>query len=470
MIRKTVLHWFRQDLRLKDNPALMAAEGQCLLPVFIQEEEMPDLYRPGSASNVWLHHSLQSLNQSLQGNMSLYKGNLLTILQSLVEQFDIDTVTWNACYDPWRQEQDKIIQEALEGRGVTVHVPEGSTLWDPRRAVKGDGSPYKVFTPFYKNAVQTHIRQSLEAPRFQEILQDSSALSLDELGLLPEKRWGARMMEAWDPGEAGAQAALEHFLSKGLDGYKEGRNYPAKRHASRLSPHLHFGEISPNQAWQAALQHREPDENTYCFLSEIGWREFSHSLLYHFPEMVTENLQKKFDAFPWVTDKKALDAWKQGQTGYPIVDAGMRELWQTGYMHNRVRMIVGSFLVKNLLIHWQEGAQWFWDCLVDADMANNTASWQWIAGCGADAAPYFRIFNPVTQGQKFDPEGTYIKKYVPELADLPLKYLYAPWEAPHLLLRGAGVIIGETYPSPVVDLKLSRARALDAFHTLKANA
>ena len=270
----------------------------------------------------------------------------------------------------------------------------------------------------------------------------------------------------WHIGEDHAQDRLQEFVDHGLKDYKEGRNFPAQQNVSRLSPHLHFGEISPNQAWYAAKQ-KGKGQNMDHFLSELGWREFSYSLLYHFPKLPRKNLQAKFDKFPWRNDKRLLRRWQQGQTGYPIVDAGMRELWQTGYMHNRVRMIVGSFLVKNLLLHWHHGERWFWDCLVDADLANNSASWQWIAGCGADAAPYFRIFNPVTQGQKFDAAGEYTRHFVPELKDLPDKFLFNPWQAPPGVLNEAGVTLGKTYPEPVVDLKLSRERALQAFASLK---
>ena len=258
---------------------------------------------------------------------------------------------------------------------------------------------------------------------------------------------------------------MQEFFKKGLPHYKEGRNFPAKNHVSRLSPFLHLGQISPNQAWYGSIE-KHSGKNLDHFLSELGWREFSYSLLYHFPDLPSKNLQKRFDAFPWNDDSNCLEQWKKGQTGYPIVDAGMRELWKTGYVHNRVRMIVGSFLVKNLLLHWHHGERWFWDCLVDADLANNSASWQWVAGCGADAAPYFRIFNPVTQGHKFDPDGIYTKHYLPELKNLPEKYLFSPWEAPTEILKNSGVRLGVDYPHPVVTIKDSREKALEAFSML----
>jgi len=274
------------------------------------------------------------------------------------------------------------------------------------------------------------------------------------------------MKSFWNIGEIGANNRLTEFLNNGVENYKEGRNIPSKPFVSRLSPHLHFGEISPNQAWHAAKQ-KGDDTNIDHFCSELGWREFSYTQLYFNPELPNKNLQAKFDLFPWDTDEKKLIAWQKGQTGIPMVDAGMRELWITGAMHNRVRMVVGSFLVKNLLLHWHHGERWFWDCLVDADLASNSASWQWIAGCGADAAPYFRIFNPVTQGQKFDSDGEYIRKYIPEISELPNKYLFNPWEAPQEELDRAGVVIGKDYPKPIIDLKLSRQNALEAFKSLK---
>jgi deoxyribodipyrimidine photo-lyase len=287
--------------------------------------------------------------------------------------------------------------------------------------------------------------------------------------LLPKVRWYDGLSAAWSPGEPDARQQLTEFIATGLDGYSEGRDRPDRPFVSRLSPHLHFGELSPNQAWYAVkAARRETDHNADRFLAELGWREFSYNLLYHEPTLIDRNLQRKFDRMTWQPDDDLLAAWQKGLTGVPFVDAGMRQLWRTGYMHNRVRMVVGSFLVKNLQQDWQSGARWFWDTLVDADLANNSASWQWVAGTGADAAPYFRIFNPVTQGRKFDPEGQYVRSYVPELAGLPDKYLHCPWEAPEEVLLAAGVRLGDTYPLPVVDLKASRERALAGFKSLSA--
>jgi deoxyribodipyrimidine photo-lyase len=299
------------------------------------------------------------------------------------------------------------------------------------------------------------------------------SLTIDDLDLLPNHNWKDKITNSWNVGEEAALLRLDNFIEAELDGYKEGRNFPTKKNVSRLSPHLHWGEISPNTVWykikdlsDIGLRHQQ---DTDTFLSEMGWREFSNSLLYYFPELPKKNLQKKFDKFKWDNNKSKLKSWKMGQTGYPIVDAGMRELWSTGYMHNRLRMIVGSFLVKNLLLHWHEGEKWFWNCLVDADLASNSASWQWIAGCGADAAPYFRIFNPITQGLKFDIDGEYVRKYVPELSKLPNKYLFNPWEASQEILDKANIELGKNYPKPIVDLKTSRQEALSAFAELKVS-
>lgn len=470
MQQKLVIHWFRQDLRLSDNPALHeAAKRASVLPIYILDDENPSEHRIGAASRWWLHHSLTSLNNSLEGKLSVYRGNPKDILMRLVKQYDVEAIYWNRCYEPWRIARDKRIRETFKARQVETHSSNGSLLWEPWETLKEDGTPYRVFTPFYQRGC-LKIRPPWEPlpkpPNLDVIDNLSNEPSIDNLGLLPNIRWDKKMEPYWQIGEAGAHARLASFLKSGLENYKEGRNYPAKEHVSRLSPHLHWGEISPNQVWHAAKE-IGTGKDLHHFLSELGWREFSYSLLYHFPDLPRNNLQTKFDAFPWRNSERPLRRWQQGQTGYPIVDAGMRELWHTGYMHNRIRMIVGSFLVKNLLMHWHHGESWFWDCLVDADLANNSASWQWIAGCGADAAPYFRIFNPITQGRKFDPSGDYTRRHVPELKHLPDKYLFSPWEAPQHVLQQAGVRLDENYPSPIVDLKASRERALEAFASLK---
>jgi deoxyribodipyrimidine photo-lyase len=468
-----VIHWFRQDLRLADNPALSAAAaaGQ-VLPIYIFEQSTAPHAAMGAASRCWLHHTLHALQQTLEGKLAIFAGDPLTILRAIIQHTQASAVYWNRCYEPWRIARDKQIKQALLADGVQVHSDKCSLLWEPWEVLKADGTPYKVFTPFYrKGCLRAHApRTPLPAPANLIIHQQQhlpAQCSLEELALLPKLPWGQSMMAHWQVGEVAAQQRLQQFLQQGLSGYKNGRNFPSQSHVSRLSPHLHWGEISPNQVWYAAKQTAAPEEDIAHFQSELAWREFSYSLLYHFPNLPEKNLQTKFEAFPWHEDAQALSRWQQGQTGYPIVDAGMRELWLTGYMHNRVRMIVGSFLVKNLLLPWQQGAAWFWDCLVDADLANNSASWQWVAGSGADAAPYFRIFNPILQGQKFDAQGDYTRHYVPELAKLPDKYLFSPWEAPDKVLAQAGVVLGETYPQPMVDVKVSRERALAAYQVLR---
>lgn len=460
------IHWFRQDLRLTDNPALFKWDSVPICPIYILDDVNSGDFFHGEASRWWLHHSLISLNNSLDDALTVFRGDARQIILDLVKRTNATSVGWSDCYEPWQIERDEKIKTKLKKQGVEVHTDNGSLLFDPSMALKDDGTPYKVFTPFYRR-----LRLDMPPPRTPltkpklEVFKANTGCSVDDLNLLPSNRWYKKLQPYWNVGEAGAAAQLRRFIKDGLNGYKEGRNFPAKSNVSRLSPHLHFGEISPNQVWYAAKgQGASQDVDSFC--SELGWREFSHNLLYHFPKLPSENFQTKFDAFAWQNDDQKLEKWQKGLTGYPIVDAGMRELWQTGYMHNRVRMIVGSFLVKNLLLDWRHGERWFWDCLVDADLANNSASWQWVAGCGADAAPYFRIFNPVTQGKKFDPQGEYTRKYVPELAEVPDKYLFCPWEAPDSTLQEANVRLGHTYPKPIVDLQQSRERALAEFKKL----
>jgi deoxyribodipyrimidine photo-lyase len=465
MKKEIAIVWFRQDLRLHDNPALIAVHEtqRQILPLYILDESAGE-WKMGGASRWWLHQSLLSLNKSLDGHLCLQKGNALAVLLEIIAQHDVKAVYWNRCYEPWRIKRDTDIKKLLSDKGIEVKSHNSALLFEPHTTLKKDGTPYKVFK---KGCLQNSAEPALpEATPKALNLYQSTSLSLDELELMPNIHWYKQMEEAWLPGEEGAVSCLETFLENGIKHYKEGRNFPAQKNVSRISPYLHFGEISPNKVWHAA---KESMMTSRCendgehFLSELGWREFSNSLLYHFPDMPRKNLQSKFDAFPWQDDDEALSRWQKGQTGYPIIDAGMRELWQTGYMHNRVRMIVGSFLVKNLLLHWHHGEDWFWDTLVDADLANNSASWQWIAGCGADAAPYFRIFNPVTQGQKFDSDGEYVRQYVPEIANLPDKFIHTPWLASETILKEAKLELGVDYPMPIVDLKESRERALAAF-------
>ena len=471
---KKTIHWFRQDLRIKDNPSLEAASKEgTLIPVYILDDINSREFSMGAASRWWLHNSLKELNDSLGGKLLFFKGNPTEIFKKLTQEHEISYISWNRCYEPWRINRDKVIKKDLEEKGITVESFCGSLLWEPWNISKDDGTPYRVFTPFYKKGCLNYDEPRLPTQDYEidNLYTDFiESADLGSLNLIPEVDWYKGFESEWKPGEKGAEDSLDTFLENGLLNYKEGRNFPSQKFVSRLSPHLHFGEISPNEVWYRAKTKETVkgiEKSLAHFHSELGWREFSYYLLYHFPDLPDTNFQKKFDIFPWKKNNELLQLWQRGQTGYPIVDAGMRELWQTGYMHNRLRMIVGSFLVKNLLIDWREGEKWFWDCLVDADLASNSASWQWVAGSGADAAPYFRIFNPITQGLKFDSEGEYTKKYIPELKDLPNKYLFSPWEAPEEVLESAGIELGKDYPEPIVDLKISREIALEAFATTK---
>ncbi|MBK7047270.1 MAG: deoxyribodipyrimidine photo-lyase [bacterium] len=461
-----IIHWFRQDLRLADNPALhRAAAAGRVLPVFVLDDVNAGSLRCGAASRWWLHHSLAALDRSLQGRLVLLRGDALDLVPALAAQVGAAAVHWNRCYEPWRIARDTKLKEKLAAQGVAAVSTNGSLLWEPWDVSNAAGKPYQVFTPFYRkgclNAGAPRMPLSLPEP-LALAGPPAGALPLAALELLPRIRWDRQLEPHWKIGEEAATGRLASFLAGGLRGYREGRDFPARPHTSRLSPALHFGEVSPNQLWYGARAGAEGPDLDH-FLNELAWREFSYALLYHHPTLPTDNLQPSFDAFPWDDESTLLRAWQRGLTGIPFVDAGMRELWQTGWMHNRVRMVTGSFLVKNLLLHWQHGEAWFRDCLVDADLAANSASWQWVAGCGADAAPYFRIFNPVLQGRRFDPDGAYTRRFVPELAGLPDRWLFAPWEAPAGVLQAAGVELGKDYPRPVVDLAASRQRALAAY-------
>lgn len=486
MTNPLTLVWFRQDLRLSDNPALhyAAQSGNGILPVFIFDYVNSGGRGNGAASNWWLHHALVALNKSLNNQLFILHGNPVEIIPELVATYQCEQVCWNRCYEPWRIHRDKLIKQKLSNTGTTVKSFNGSLLWEPHTVLKKDQTPYKVFTHYYRRGCLLNTPPRTPLPTPEELkLQGIAAQDqlyqgesgIKQLKLLPDIPWDHHFADCWQPGEINARNRLKNFTQKRAKLYKQQRDFPSVSGTSKLSPYLHFGEISVHQIWHAIWQsvadsQTNPldNEDLDCYLSELGWREFSYYLLYHFPSIPESNFNPKFNHFPWGSSAANLKKWQRGQTGYPIVDAGMRELWQTGYMHNRVRMIVGSFLVKNLLIDWREGERWFWDCLVDADLAANTASWQWVAGSGADAAPYFRIFNPVTQGKKFDANGDYVRKFCPELRKLPEKYIHTPWEAPQNILDYAGIELGKTYPKPIVELSESRQKALDAFQQLKA--
>lgn len=470
--------WFRQDLRLADNPALYSAcDSGEVLPVYILDDDNAGEWAIGGASRWWLHHALVDLNSSLDGRLHLYRGNPLEILNTLIQTHNSTDVVWNRCYEPWRIKRDAEIKTQLRKQGVDVKSFNASLLWEPWDILKKDGTPYKVYTPYYRRGCLSHVgpREPLQIPESLGMIELSAdSLTLEQLELLPSINWDIQLRERWRISETAANERLDEFILSELNDYRDGRNFPNKANVSRLSPYLHFGQISPNTAWHRAINAGgvvTDEKSLDTFLSELGWREFSYYLLFHFPHLPRVNLQQRFNSFPWAIDKEYhLSAWKKGLTGYPLVDAGMRELYSTGYMHNRVRMVVGSFLVKNLLIHWHKGEEWFWDCLVDADLASNSASWQWIAGCGADAAPFFRIFNPITQSEKFDGAGDYIRRYVPELAKLSSKHIHAPWLAPTDVLSAAGVSVGTNYPAPIIDIKESRVIALEAFSATKTQA
>lgn len=502
-----VLWWIRLDLRLADNPALTAAigRGRPVLPVFVwaPEEEAP--WSPGAASRWWLHHSLAALARSLEARGSrllVRRGPTAAALDALIAETGARAVFWNRRYEPVVVERDRGIKERLRRAGIEAQSANGALLHEPWTVTAADGAPFRVFSPFWRRSLAladpptpTDAPATLRAP---DRWPDS--LDLDALALRPTIAWDAGLAATWTPGEDGARSRLDAFVASHREGasdedasdraerlavpvavdgahdpfaaYPADRDHPDRSGTSRLSPHLHFGELSARQVFHAALAasgarglSRERARQGK-FVAELGWREFAYHLLYHFPTTPEAPLQSAFETLAWRSDPDALRAWQQGRTGIPIVDAGLRELWSTGWMHNRTRMLAASLLTKNLLLPWQDGAAWFWDTLVDADLASNTLGWQWTAGCGADAASYVRVFNPVTQGRKLDAAGDYVRRFVPELAKLPADWIHEPWAAPPLVLAEAGVVIGRDYPFPIVDLAASRAEALRIFGEL----
>ena len=474
-----VIVWFRDDLRLSDHPALhaVAQSGAPLLCLYVLDENSAPL-QPlhgrslGSASRWWLAQSLRSLQASLAKRgqtLVLRRGTAADVISSLVQKIQASAVYWIESEVPYQSALERDVRTTLEKLGVSARSFPSDLLVKPSTLRNKDGRGLRVFTPFWKRVLGLgDPPQPLPVPKTLKAGPQAASDDLASWNLEPtHPDWAGGLRATWTPGESIAQERLRDFLENGIKGYASLRDRPDRDGTSRLSPHLRFGEISPRQVWYAAnfaaAQKPAISSDVGKFLSELGWREFSRHLLFDLPQFAEDNLQSSFDAFPWRHDAKALRAWQRGQTGYPIVDAGMRELWHTGVMHNRVRMVVASFLVKHLLIDWRQGEKWFWDTLVDADPGSNPASWQWVAGSGADAAPYFRIFNPVLQGEKFDPDGAYVSKWVPELARLSAKLIHQPWEATPMELAAAGVTLGKTYPEPMVDHKAARARALAAY-------
>jgi len=498
---QTTLFWFRRDLRLGDNPALSAAIGQArerggnLLPVFVWEPRQRRRWAPGGAARWWLGKSLAALDGELRrrgSRLTLGQGDPTVALPELARATGAGTVVWAAGLEPDELADDVAVAAALVGAGIqTVVVPSVNLLFDPAAISTRAGRPYTVFTPYWRACLSAPTpAPPLAAPAaLPSTPPDPAGLTLDKLEAEARRAWAAGFAEVWQPGEAGASLGVARLLQGPLAAYAEERDRPDLASTSRLSPHLHWGELSARQVWwavageiaeagldlEAAVGPPRPDaeqapglrRSAGAFLRQLGWREFGHHLLKHFPQTPEEPLHERFAVFPWRDDPAALEAWQRGLTGYPLVDAGMRELAATGWMHNRVRLVAASFLVKHLLLPWRSGEEWFWDTLVDADLANNALGWQWVAGCGADAAPYFRIFNPVTQGRRYDPDGAYVRRWVPELAGLPAAHVHAPWLAPADVLAAAGVTLGETYPVPIVDHGEARSRALAAYEVVK---
>ena len=478
MSDQPVVFCFRQDLRLADNVGWRTAvdSGHPVLACYVLDDQTPGDWVMGGASRWWLHHSLTSLAtdiRKLGGTLHILSGPWADTIGELAKGVNAAGVYWARGYEPHFVEQEQRLNATLKEHDISARRFRGTLLFEPEEVRTLNGDPYKVFTPFWKACRKKEAPGECVPPpkkvTFSEA--DIDGTSIDALELLPTRPdWAAGLRETWKPGEAGAWERLDAFIAGPAGRYHDARDKPAEHGTSMLSPHLHFGEISPRQVWHAAMASGQDDAGLNVFLSEIGWREFSYHLLHHWPTLPEDPFRDTFARFPWRRDGASLRAWQRGQTGIPIVDAGMRQLWHTGWMHNRVRMIVASLLVKNVLVHWRDGEDWFWDTLVDADLASNAAGWQWVAGSGADAAPYFRIFNPVTQSAKFDPQGDYLRRWVPEIAKLPKKYIHDPSAAPAEVLKAADVRLGDTYPRAIVDLKETRQRALDAYQQIKKPA
>ena len=473
-ITPTIL-WLRNDLRLADNTALAAAieVGAPVIPVFIHSFEEHEAWAPGAASQWWLHYALESLSRELKlvgGALVFKQGEPLSVLRGLIQETGAGRVFWNRRYAGPLRAVDAGVKRALRADGIEVQSFNSGLLNEPHTVAAGSGQPYRVYTPYWKKVKDRLVDLPVDVA-LEHIQWPSDwpvSVGLEQLHLLPKVDWAAGLEACWDVSEAGALQRLKAFVADPVLAYSVDRDRPDLVGTSSLSPYLQWGQIGPRQIVQTLKERCDLSaEGPQVYLKEIYWREFAYNVLYHFPYTADRPLRLEYENFPWETDAATLKAWQTGRTGYPIVDAGMRQLWQTGWMHNRVRMVVSSFLVKHLLQSWQDGARWFWDTLVDADLASNTLGWQWSGGCGADAAPYFRVFNPILQGKKFDPDGAYVKQYVPELRRLDAKYIHEPWDAPSAVLERAGIQLGDTYPTPIIDHKAGRERALAALAEFK---
>ncbi len=475
------LVWYRHSLRLRDHPALVdAAEHGSVVPVFVWAPDEEGPWSPGGAAQWWLHHALQDLDARLRergSRLIVRTGPTAEALRDVAETTGATRVVWNRRYEPPLARRDAEVQKILDEQGIETRVFESQILHDPEAVETTSGGPYHVYTPFWKKVRKENLLRTgppLDPPALDAPDAWPASDPIDALNLLPESRgesdWGGGLRDTWTPTIEGAHERLDHAVEHVLGDYEITRDRPDQEGTTRLSPYLHHGHLSPNQVWHRVATWADDTgrhDEAEPFLREIVFREFSYHWLYHYPDTPTETYRDKFRDFPWRDDAEALARWKRGQTGYPIVDAGMRQLYETGWMHNRVRMIVASFLTKDLMLHWRHGAEWFWDTLVDADLADNTFNWQWTAGCGADAQPFFRIFNPVSQSERHDPNGDYIRRYVPELSDLPDDALHAPWEESDARLRALGVTLGDTYPRPIVDHAEAREDALAAYEQVK---
>ncbi|MDX1949077.1 MAG: deoxyribodipyrimidine photo-lyase [Rickettsiales bacterium] len=476
------LVWFRQDLRITDNPALKNAieNSKFTSAIYILDDEKKQKIRAlGGASKWWLHYALQDLSNNLKENYNIdliiRKGNPEEIIPEICAENNIEKLYYNRLYEPYYYKRDSEISDILSKQNIAVENFNSALLVEPWEVKNGSREFFKVYTHFYKACLKNFIpRNSIKKPKPQnkKFQKDIFSESLESLNLTPKKpNWAKGFYDYWQVSEGAAENRLYNFLENLVENYDEKRNFPDVENTSKLSPYLHFGQISPHQILDACELFKQKNPNSINginkFISEIYWREFSYNLMFNFPSLPEKNFRAEFDNFPWEDNLENLKKWQKGKTGYPIIDAGMRELWHTGWMHNRVRMIVGSLLTKHLLTHWKYGEEWFWDCLVDADLANNSASWQWVSGSGADAAPYFRIFNPVMQGEKFDAYGVYVRKWIPELKHLPNEFIHKPWLASPLILKAAGVELGKNYPEPIIPMEKGRNKALEAYQKMR---